>query len=132
MYQWSATQKDLIFISGHTNKPVFASLDHIDRLNKQQKKAKEENNLKMAAELQKELERRTAEYAGKQFHKTMAIPTYFNTGCCCFSDGDMTAIEIEGDSIRLVKWKQQEGAPVRVILEQSPLSYIFDEITGSD
>jgi len=35
MYDWSATQKQLIFISGHTHKPVFASLDHIDLLTHQ-------------------------------------------------------------------------------------------------
>jgi predicted phosphodiesterase len=39
MYEWSATQKNLLFISGHTHKPVFASLDHIDRLTKQLQKA---------------------------------------------------------------------------------------------
>lgn len=129
MYEWSATQKNMIFISGHTHKPVFASLDHIDRLNKQLEKAQELHDAIKIKEISDELERRKAEYAGKQFHKTMAIPSYFNTGCCCFVDGDITAIEIEGDSIRLVKWKEEEGSPKRIILEQSSLSYIFDQLT---
>jgi hypothetical protein len=128
MYEWSATQKDLVFISGHTHKPVFASLDHIDRLHKQLKKAVEQHNDELAGLLQKELERRQAEYAGKVFHKTMAIPSYFNTGCCCFSDGDITAIEIDGDAIRLVKWQEEEGKTIRVVLEDVPLSYILEQI----
>ena len=78
--------------------------------------------------LTEELERRKAEYAGKQFHKTMVKPSYFNTGCCCFSDGDITGIEIEGDNIRLVKWEEVEGKIRRLVLEQSPLTYIFEEL----
>lgn len=128
MYEWSAQQKDLIFISGHTHKPVFASLDHIERLSKQLAVAKGRNDMPTIQLLTEELERRKAEYAGKQFHKTMVKPSYFNTGCCCFSDGDITGIEIEGDNIRLIKWEEVDGTIRRSILEQSPLSYIFDEL----
>jgi len=132
MYEWSATQKNLVFISGHTHKPVFASLDHIDRLNKQLKKAAEENNHEYTKELNDELERRKAEYDGKQFHKTMAIPSYFNTGCCCFVDGDITVIEIEGDSVRLVKWQEENDQSIRIVLEQSPLTYIFEQLKSAE
>jgi hypothetical protein len=126
MYEWSATQPNLLFISGHTHKPVFASLDHIERITKQMEKAKVANDTAALQILEEELERRKKEYAGKQFHKTMVTPSYFNTGCCCFSDGDITGIEIEGDAIRLVKWKEESGQCHRIVLEQSPLSYIFD------
>jgi predicted phosphodiesterase len=128
MYEWSAQQKDLVFISGHTHKPVFASLDHIERLGKQLEAAKKRNDAAGMQALAEELEKRKAEYAGKQFHKTMVKPSYFNTGCCCFSDGDITGIEIEGDNIRLIKWEEVDGVIKRTILEQSPLSYIFDEL----
>lgn len=131
MYEWSATQQDLLFISGHTHKPVFASLDHIERLTKALEKAKAKQDTAAIQSLEAELERRKAEYAGKQFHKTMVIPSYFNSGCCCFSDGDITGIEIEGDNIRLVKWKEENGQTNRVVLEQSPLSYIFEKISAT-
>lgn len=131
MYEWSAMQKNLLFISGHTHKPVFASLDHIERLNKQMEKAKAQNDDAAMQALEAELEKRKAEYAGKQFHKTMVTPTYFNSGCCCFSDGDITGIEIEGDNIRLVKWQEEEnGQSHRIILEQSPLSYLFEKMSN--
>lgn len=130
MYEWSATQQNLVFISGHTHKPVFSSLDHIERLTKQLEKAKATNDTDGMQRIQAELEKRKAEYAGKQFHKTMVIPSYFNSGCCCFSDGDITGIEIEGDNIRLIKWKEEAGQCNRIILEESPLSYVFDKISN--
>src|SRR5688572_9794337 len=71
MYEWSATQKNLIFISGHTHKPVFASLDHIERLNKQLEKTRAKEDAAAVQEIEAQLEKRKAEYAGKQFHKTM-------------------------------------------------------------
>jgi hypothetical protein len=38
-------------------------------------------------------------------------PSYFNSGCCCYRDGDITGIEITYEKISLVKWninKQRE------------------------
>ena len=128
MYEWSATARDIILISGHTHKPVFASLDHIDRLHKQLEKATEKNDAALIAQLQTELAAREKEYAGKQQVKTMAHPSYFNSGCCCFSDGDCTGIEIADGFIRLIKWKTEDGKPVRKVLEESPLFYIFDQL----
>ncbi|MBA4166668.1 MAG: metallophosphoesterase [Chitinophagaceae bacterium] len=128
MYEWSATQKDMIFISGHTHKPVFASLDHIDRLTKQLEKAKASKDAALIVALQQQLEKRKAEYAGKKLVKTMAKPSYFNSGCCCFSDGDLTGIEIENGFIRLVKWKVDGKSGKRMVLEESPLFYVFDQL----
>ena len=128
MYEWSATQKDLIFISGHTHKPVFASLDHIERLAKQLEKARVANDTKQVEYLQNQLEKRKAEYAGKKFVRTMAMPTYFNTGCCCFIDGDITGIEIAEGIIRLIKWETTDNVSKRTVLEESPLFYLFDKL----
>lgn len=128
MYEWSVTQQNLLFVSGHTHKPVFVSLDHIERLTKQLEKAQQRGDAAAIETIEAEIERRKTEYAGKQFHKTMVKPTYFNSGCCCFGDGDITGIEIDGDNIRLVKWEQNDETISRFVLEQSPLSYIFDQL----
>lgn len=128
MYEWSATQKNLIFISGHTHKPVFASLDHIDRLTKQLEKAIAAGDEARGKEIAGEIEKRKLEYAGKKFVKTMAHPSYFNSGCCCFNDGDITGIEIAEGFIRLIKWETDDKGPVRKVLEESPLYYIFDSL----
>lgn len=128
MYEWSAEQKDMLFISGHTHKPVFASLDHIERLNKQLAVARQREDAAAISAITAELEKRKAEYAGKQFHKTMVKPTYFNSGCCCFNDGDITGIEIDGDNISLVKWEETDGVIKKTVLEHAPLTYILEEL----
>lgn len=128
MYEWSATQKELIFISGHTHKPVFASLDHIERLAKQLELARASGESNQVEHLQNQLENRKAEYAGKKIVRTMAMPTYFNTGCCCFNDGDITGIEIADGFIRLIKWEFAEKETKRTVLEESPLFYLFDKL----
>jgi predicted phosphodiesterase len=131
MYEWSATKQHLVFISGHTHKPVFASLDHIDRLTYQLENAKKTGPAEQVKKIEEELAQRKQEYAGKKFVKSMAAPSYFNSGCCCFSDGDVTGIEIEDGFIRLVKWKTGNNGSVRIVLEESPLGYIFDQLPAS-
>jgi predicted phosphodiesterase len=128
MYEWSMQYANTFLISGHTHKPVFASLDHIDRLTKQLEKAQSKGDAEQVGILQKALTVRKLEYTGKQFVKTMAHPSYFNSGCCCFSDGDITGIEIAAGFIRLIKWKKDEKGPSRVVLEEAPLYYLFDQM----
>ncbi|MFT3932719.1 MAG: metallophosphoesterase [Chitinophagaceae bacterium] len=129
MYDWSATQKQLIFISGHTHKPVFASLDHIDLLTHELTAAKLANDDSTIKKVEEQLSIYTKEYEGKKFVKSMAYPSYFNTGCCCFDDGDITGIEIENGSIRLIKWETKEdNTSIKRVLEESPLGYLFDQL----
>ena len=51
-------------------------------------------------------------------------PCYFNSGCCSFSDGDITGLEIEDGRIRLFKWSMHNGKG-RVILEDNDLEHVF-------
>src|SRR5690606_30585032 len=124
---------NLIFISGHTHKPVFASLDHIDRLEKELDYFRKNNMQEKANEIEEELKKRKKEYEGKQIVRTMVVPSYFNTGCCSFNDGDITGIEISNGYIMLIKWKtdKETGKPFRQILEKSSLGYVFRELVGS-
>jgi hypothetical protein len=128
MYEWSKQQSNLIFISGHTHKPVFASLDHMERLSIQLQNAQANKNTLLVEKTEKEIQFRQKEYAGKVHHRIMAKPSYFNTGCCCFGDGDITGIEISEGYIRLVKWHSEGDRSKRIVLEESELGYIFDEL----
>lgn len=128
MHDWSATHPNMLFISGHTHKPVFASLDHIDRLNKQLEIARAGNYDTVIKALEKELQKRKAEYAGKTGERVDPSPSYFNSGCCCFNDGDITGLEIEEGFIRLIKWENKDKVSTRKVLEESPLFYIFDQM----
>lgn len=98
MYEWSSRQKDLLLITGHTHKPVFAS-------------GKYSTKPKYRIRVQ------TPEDALE--------PTYFNTGCCCFNDGDITGIEIDRGIIRLIKWQMNEGTAQRKVLEERSLKELF-------
>ena len=90
MSEWSAAQQNLLLITGHTHVPVFASGKYFNHPS---------NNI-----------------PGKI--QELLKPSYFNTGCCCFDDGDITGIEISDGYIRLIKWYDEENGSQRKVLEQ--------------
>ncbi len=59
--------------------------------------------------LQEEIAFRRQEYDHVSEDYLHLKPSYFNTGCCCFTDGDITGIEIEEGEIRLIKRKKEEN-----------------------
>ncbi|RYY33853.1 MAG: metallophosphoesterase [Sphingobacteriaceae bacterium] len=121
MYEWSAKKQDVVLITGHTHQPVFASLTHLEKLYADLMRAKKENNLEKMNELQTQINLR--QNKGDQIPDfNVYVPTYFNTGCCCFNDGDITGIEIEGNCIRLIKWEyNSNGESKRFVLEEAKL-----------
>lgn len=129
MYDWSASQKNLFLITGHTHQPVFESLTHIERLYRSLLFAKQVKDEAMIASLQKEIQLRKFEYTTVSPDYLQLKPTYFNAGCCCFNDGDITGIEIEEDCIRLIKWHSREGAPKRIILEEAAFEELLKTVT---
>ncbi|MGZ3859282.1 MAG: metallophosphoesterase [Flavisolibacter sp.] len=122
MYEWSANQTDLFLITGHTHQPVFEALTHIERLYRQLLSAQETNDAGKIATLEAEIRKRKFEYTHVSEDYLKLKPSYFNSGCCCYNDGDITGIEIEGGCIRLVKWHSKQGSPQRIILEESRLA----------
>ena len=128
MYQWSAAQKNLFLITGHTHQPVFESLTHIERLYRQLLFAQKIKDESMIAAIQKEIQFRKFQYQNVSPDYLQLKPTYFNSGCCCFNDGDITGIEIEGDCLRMIKWNTKEGKPKRMILEEVPLPELLTAI----
>jgi len=100
MYEWSSNRKNILLITGHTHQPVFASGKYS---NHPSNKIERDNNDKLR-------------------------PSYFNTGCCCFNDGDITGIEIEGGYIRLIKWHEENKASARMILEEIKLEALLQDL----
>ena len=101
MYEWSSRKKNMILITGHTHKPVFASGRYLDHPSNKIKTNQPRQILK---------------------------PCYFNTGCCCFDDGDITGIEIEGGYIRLVKWYDEEIGSKKKVLEEIEISKLIEDL----
>ncbi len=118
MYEWSSSQQRTILITGHTHQPVFTSLTHIERLYKNLQFAKANNNVELVAELEKDIRKREKEFTAIAIDYLTMKPGYFNSGCCCFVDGDITGIEISDGTIRLIKWTTKDESPQREILEE--------------
>jgi len=111
MYEWSAKYKGLILITGHTHQPVFESLTHPEKLYKQLGDAIKANREDEVAKIEQEIKRRGRDYKTTPAQYLTMKPSYFNSGCCCYRDGDITGIEITYEKISLVKWninKQRE------------------------
>lgn len=125
MYEWSSQQENLLLVTGHTHQPVFESMTHLERLYKQLLIARQENDTAAIARLQDEIAFRRQEYHHVSEDYLHLKPTYFNSGCCCFSDGDITGIEIDNGEIRLIKWKQDGAVSNRTILEKASIERLF-------
>lgn len=122
MYEWSIMQENLLLITGHTHQPVFNSLTHLERIYYQLERAIAKKEEETIAQLREELKSRISKGEGAPIFKAYK-PNYFNSGCCCFSDGDITGIEIENGKISLVKWEygSTDGNPGRILLEEAEL-----------
>ncbi|MES2275657.1 MAG: metallophosphoesterase [Bacteroidota bacterium] len=123
MYEWSEKHENLLLITGHTHQPVFKSLTHLETLYAGLDKAKAGNDEPLIHSLQHQITER--HFKGDQvivFKDHNYKPCYFNSGCCCFDDGDITGIEIEGGYIRMIKWKYAaHKKSERMVLEECRL-----------
>lgn len=128
MYEWSSLQKNLILITGHTHQPVFESLTHVERLTRKQQLAINESNAEWANAIADEIQWRSKENDEIIADYLKTRPSYFNSGCCCYADGDITGIEIADGMIRLVKWKLKDRKANREMLEQSALADLIKEL----
>jgi len=112
MYEWSASKEKILLVTGHTHQPVFGSLTHLERLFKQFQEALNKQDKEEEEKLRKEIRTREREFTSVALDYMSMKPSYFNTGCCCFSDGDITGIELADGEIRLVKWSTAKGREV--------------------
>lgn len=101
MYEWSSRRKNLLLITGHTHRPVFASGKYLEHPSNKIETGQLPHNIK---------------------------PSYFNTGCCCFSDSDITGIEIAESYIRLIKWHTEGNFPKRFVLEEISLNTLIADL----
>ncbi|MEO8412576.1 MAG: metallophosphoesterase [Ginsengibacter sp.] len=105
MYEWSSHKRNLLLITGHTHKPVFASGLYSDHPNN-----------------------RIYENTSAKVSRNKMKPSYFNSGCCCYNDSDITGIEIENGTISLVKWHWNDGTSERTALEEVKLEKLVDDL----
>jgi UDP-2,3-diacylglucosamine pyrophosphatase LpxH len=121
MYEWSSKRENMLLITGHTHQPVFRSLTELEILYEKLDDEKKAQNHPAIEELSRKIdELHLKEKKGPSFKGY--LDTYFNSGCCCFDDGDITGIEIEDGCIRLIKWQfNNKKSSERVVLEECKL-----------
>lgn len=125
MYEWSAKYKSLVLITGHTHQPVFESLTHPERLYQKLGDAVKANRTDEANQIEQEIKRRGRDYKTTPAQYLTLKPSYFNSGCCCFRDGDITGIEISYEKIALVKWNINKQ---RAVLEEIALNKLQSKL----
>ena len=128
MYEWSAKQKNTLLITGHTHQPLFGSLTHLERLYRQLLQAQASNDANRIEEINNDIRQREPQFTTVSVDYLKMKPGYFNSGCCCFSDGDITGIEIENGFIRLIKWKTENEKPQRYVLEEIKLKDLVKDL----
>ena len=52
-------------------------------------------------------------------------PAYFNTGCCAFDNGNVSALEVTDGEIRMVQW---EGGDDPVVRRNRPLAEVLQRV----
>lgn len=132
MYEWAAANNTpanpgdkLVLIAGHTHHPVFGSMGLVAQLDRQIGQCTDETAL---ADLRA---RREWAAAISGFEPSAALrtsPCYFNTGCCCFADGDITGLELADGRIRLVRWPDDNDHPRPKVLAETDLRTVFSTI----
>lgn len=125
MYEWSSVERNVLLITGHTHQPVFMSLTHLERLYVKLAEAQKNEDADTVKAVEDEIAKaKPVNPTAPDLSKI--IPSYFNTGCCCFDDGDITGIEIAGGCMRLIKWQSKSNPPKREILEKINLGELED------
>lgn len=123
MHAWAERHSRVVLIAGHTHRPVFIPDPGSAELEKRLAELKLKGLWEEAAAARAELE--WLKVLEKDGAVESVKPCYFNTGCCCFSDGDCTGIEIADGEIRLVRWPDDQGRPGRKVLRRARLEDVL-------
>jgi predicted phosphodiesterase len=134
LYSWAASKPNLVLIAGHTHRPVFRAKTLAAQI-EEELKALGPQEIQRIAELSAELEWVRAQDQKESGPEGAIVPlespSYFNTGCCCFVDGDITGIEIANGEIRLIRWPDDNDQPRPQVLRGARLriTEVFSELS---
>jgi hypothetical protein len=123
MYKWVEKKPNTILIAGHTHRPVFASKNKLADLQDA-----------LAAEIRAQVESTRVQefsYPSGESAIQQSRACYFNTGCCSFSDGDVTALEIADGAIKLMRWPDNDEKYKPHTLASADLRAVFDKLEVS-
>ena len=123
VYHWAVSKPGMLIVTGHTHHPVFPSPARFEQLTATY------DDLRHQPEAYESevLERIQADLA---FAQSQEQPCYLNSGCCSFSDGSLTAIEIASGAIRLVRWQITGTRPQREVLARARLKRLLADVAA--
>lgn len=132
LYSWAVSQPNLILVAGHTHRPVFRAKTLAAQIEEDLKTAQDPQRIaELSAELEWVRAQDQKESGPEGVVAPQESPSYFNAGCCCFVDGDITGIEIADGEIRLIRWPDDDDRPRPQILRGArlKLTEVFSELT---
>lgn len=140
IFTWSrANPEKPVVIAGHTHRPVFwtsqppepkPAVAELERRLEELRSAPSPDREAIAG-LRAQLELARAEQRGGEPPPTpIDPPCYFNTGCCCFGDGDVTGIEIADGDMRLVRWPNDAGEAQPKVLAKEKFASVMEAVRG--
>lgn len=110
MYSFAASRPGMVLFAGHTHHPVWEGLSF--------EQAMQQMQVQGAAPAV------DPAWAEDQMAAAVTLPgrkpSYFNSGCCSYSDGSITGIEISDGELRLVRWTPA-APPGRELIFQARL-----------
>lgn len=137
MAEWADRHPErIVLVAGHTHRPVFPGTlppdlrgEALER-ERDYRTAKKSGKRVPAARAARELA--DVRVAREEPHEPVDLerPSYFNTGCCSFGDGDVTGLEFSNEKVRLVRWLDDGGKPEAHELASAELRRLFGELTG--
>lgn len=138
MYEWARQQEKLLLIAGHTHRSIWSSQTPVEQkrielaaLEYAHKHITPIPDFENEREKLKEDLRKLLEDKFNQL-KNDTIKTegcYFNSGCCSFSDGRVTAYELAENNLRLVEW--EVDSKQRKIRDEGELGDLFELLSFS-
>ncbi len=137
IYHGWAKRKKVMVICGHSHRAIFASRSYAEKLEEeiedlqleiQQNSGNTkliEEKIKQITEKQRVLlkERMKGRDIDPMVTGRKLKPCFFNTGCALYTNG-ITAIELDDQEIRLVKWHAPKQAAADVLEHESIVTYL--------
>lgn len=119
MYGFAASRPGMVLFAGHTHHPVWEGLSFEQAMQQ--------------VEVQGLAPQVDPAWVAEQVAQAVTLPgrkpSYFNSGCCAYSDGSITGIEIADGEIRLVRWAAAVQ-PARTLLFSAALRDVLAAVAG--
>jgi hypothetical protein len=125
MADW-ARSRHRIVIAGHTHLPVFfnSAKQPAVGVSDEVPADADPDRVKALQLARSQWAQAEEERLRQQKPFPLEVPSYFNTGCCSFGDGDITGIELSDGEIHLVRWPCVANTEPRR-LAHLPLTEVF-------